>query len=333
MKERDVMENRKNKPGVENPNEPLNRKQIHTLVTRRLNDYRPAAWEDDFSRNSLDDLPFENLRPISERLEEVRKLNAPCLDRTDVSEFARRDSMPIPSPDDRERYSVGFDAMYWFTGLCDYLKAMSEAAKNGVTVDRVLDFGCASGRVLRHFVTQSEIPEIWGSDINARHIRWLCEFMPPKVKPIANHCIPQLPIADRTFDLITAFSVFTHIDTFETCWLAELKRILKVGGLAYVTIHNEDTWASLRTEIDNTNNRLVQAMIGIDPDIQTKLSGDMPDGRTVYRFTERGPYRAHVFHSHSYIRNVWGRFFEIVDILPCHHARQSVVVLKNLNRI
>lgn len=322
------MENGDKTPAVENPNEHLNRKQIHMLVTRRLNDHRPAAWEDDFSRNSLDNLPFENLPPICERLEEVRKLTAPCLDGMDVTEFARRDTMPIPSPEDRERYSVGHDAMYWFTGLCDYLKVLAEAAKNKVTIERYIDFGCASGRVLRHFAAQSDIQEIWGSDINARHIRWLCEFMPPTVKPIANHCIPQLPIGDKTFELISAFSVFTHIDTFETCWLAELKRILKDGGMAYVTIHNEDTWASLRTEIDNENNRLVQAMIDIDPEIQTKLSGDMPDGRTVYRFTQRGPYRAHVFHSNNYIRKVWGRFFEIVDILPCHHVRQSVVVLK-----
>lgn len=322
------MDKEPNKPVAENPNAQLNRKQIHTLVTRRLNDHRPAAWEDDVSRNALDELPFENLPPISERLEEVRTLNDSCLNGADVTEFSRRDTLPIPSPDDRERYSVGYDAMYWFTGLCDYLKVMTQAAKNGVTVERVFDFGCASGRVLRHFVAQGAIPEIWGSDINARHIRWLCEFMPPHVKPIANHCIPQLPIADRTFDLITAFSVFTHIDTFETCWLAELNRILKDDGMAYVTIHNEDTWASLRTEIDNTNNRLVQVMLGIDPDIQSKLSGDLPAGRTVYRFTERGPYRAHVFHSNDYIRRVWGRFFKIVDILPSHHARQAVVILK-----
>jgi SAM-dependent methyltransferase len=196
-----------------------------------------------------------------------------------------------------------------------------------VTLQKYFDFGCASGRVIRHFVAQDDIPEIWGSDINARHIRWLCDHMPMSVKPIANHCIPQLPIADNTFDLITAFSVFTHIDTFETCWLAELKRILAPGGLAYLTVHNEDTWRSLREEVENQNNRLIQNMVAVDPETPQKLTDEMPEGRHVYRFTTRGPYRTQVFHSNNYIRNVWGRFFNVVSIKPCHHARQSVVVL------
>jgi hypothetical protein len=35
-----------------------------------------------------------------------------------------------------------------------------------------------------------------------------------------------------------------------------------------------------------------------------------------------------VFHSNNYLRNVWGRFFEVVEILPRHHVRQTVMLLR-----
>ena len=291
-------------------------------------EFRHEAWEDDISRNSLDNAPFENHPPINTRLQELSSLKHPLLTGRSVEEFANRDELEIPCPEDRERYSVNHDSQYWFSGLVDYLKVMDFVSRQNLNVKKYFDFGCASGRVVRHFVAQDNIEEIWCSDINARHIRWLCEFMPPLVKPIANHSIPHLPITDNTFDLITAFSVFTHIDTFETCWLAELRRILNPGGLVWLTVHNEDTWRVLKDEIENENNRLVQSMISVDPDTPTRLENDMPEGRTVYRFTTRGPYRAQVFHSNSYIEKVWGRFFDILEIIPLHHNRQSVVVMK-----
>jgi len=35
-----------------------------------------------------------------------------------------------------------------------------------------------------------------------------------------------------------------------------------------------------------------------------------------------------VFHSLDYIRNAWGRFFDVVDIIPKGHDYQDVVVLR-----
>ena len=68
---------------------------------------------------------------------------------------------------------------------------------------------------------------------------------PSTIKVFQGMYFPFLPIEDRTFDLISAMSVFTHIDETETSWLLELWRILKPGGIAVVTIHNEDTWLNM----------------------------------------------------------------------------------------
>ena len=312
----------------------LTRDEIHELVTMRQQGRRPVSWEDDISRNALDTEPFNNLSPACQ-FEESQFDNA--LRRTSIQsmigdqkfeDFVARDTYPVPCPEDREGYSPGFDGMYWMSGLDDYLKIMTCATKYGIEPKSVFDFGCASGRVIRHFAAQSKVDEIWGSDINARHIRWLYEFMPATVKPIFNHCIPALPIPDRSIDIISAFSVFTHVDTFETCWLAELRRIMSDNGMAYLTVHNEDTWEALKSETGNENNRLVQSMLRIDPDLEEKLNQPMPEHRMVYRFAQSGPYRAQVFHSNQYLQKVWGRFFKIEEILPLHHGRQTVLILR-----
>lgn len=312
----------------------MSKDEINKLITMRLAGSRPISWEEDISRNTLDTEPFHNEAPVTER--EIHQFNNPnrrrvidpLLGDETLESLISRDSFPIPSADDREGYSRGFDENYWLSGLEDYLKIMQVAKRFGITPKSVLDFGCASGRLVRHYAAQTDITEIWGTDINARHIRWLYEFLPATVKPVFNHCIPSLPIRDNSIDIISAFSVFTHIDTFETCWLAELARILSDEGFAYLTVHNEDTWIALRDQVDNPNNRLIQSILNIDPTVNESIKGPMPFDRQVYRFAQSGPYRAQVFHSNEYLKNVWGRFFTIEEILPLHHVRQTVVVLR-----
>ena len=321
----------------------IDRDTVHQIITERLSAEspppsppaeRPALWEDDISANTLDEEPFETLpSPNSSVLDRYIEAAAGHGDRetlakVDIAKMVANDNIPIPDPDDRERYFPGFDEKYWLFGLADYLKVMDAAAKYNVQPKSVLDFGCASGRVLRHFAAQTDIKNIWGSDINRRHIRWLYEHMPQHVRPVFNHCIPSLPIPDNSIDVITAFSVFTHIDTFEIHWLAELSRILSDGGICYLTVHNEDTWDSLAEDRENPNNRLVRCLIGIDPSVADQLNHPMPGDRLVYRFAEQGPYRAQVFLSNRHLETVWGRFFSIEEIIPQHHQRQTVVVLK-----
>lgn len=310
-----------------------NRPEVSSLIDQKLRAYRPVAWEDDISRNTLDDEPFHNLPPISTRDKSEfarQQFHVPehLLDGSCITEFAAKDKYPIPCPEDREGYSPNFDGNYWMSGFADYLKIAKIARKYKIDIQRYFDFGCASGRVIRHFCAQTDIPEIWGSDINARHVRWLTEHLPNRVKPIFNHCVPSLPVEDNYFDVVSAFSVFTHIDTFETAWIAEIRRILRPGGIAYLTVHNEDTWEILRGEINNPDNRLVQSVLKVDPKFAQEVLEPLPDKRTVYRFQDYGPYRAQVFHSNNYLEKTWGRFMDLKEILPRRHVRQTVVILQ-----
>jgi SAM-dependent methyltransferase len=289
---------------------------------------RPKTWEDDISRNSLDIAPFENGKPISSySVSEFPplELHLPVdLLESPIEAYVARDPFPIPSLADREGYHPNQDIPYWLSGLRDYLKMMS-ITRPYVTPQSVYEFGAASGRVLRHVCAQSQIDDIWASDLNRRHVRWLCDHLPQKVKAFHHPSLPSLPIADSSLDLIYAFSVFTHIDTFETAWLAELRRILRPGGIAYVTVHDEDTWRALREA--PADNRILTCMRKTANFIEDQLASEMPGEWLVYRHTQTGPYRGLVFHSQDYIARIWGRFFKIVQTVPRAHYLQTVVVL------
>jgi hypothetical protein len=117
-------------------------------------------------------------------------------------------------------------------------------------------------------------------------------------------------------------SVFTHIDRYESGWLAEVRRVLEPGGYAYFTIHSEDTWARLPA---------LNSMTGMQLDPQFKAlyqaHPTMPAERLVFDYQPgtTSHYCNTFFHT-DYIRRVWGKWFDVVNI--CHGCKKTAVVLK-----
>ncbi len=302
-------------------------------MARHKGETRPLRWEDDLSSNARDTAPFEVISPVSEWKtehfnafhsgkgpQEIRGL--PVLD------FAKRDTTPIPISKDREGYCGDNHEWYWLSGLRDFHQTQQVVKRHNVTVDRMLDIGCASGRVLRHFAHQSNVSEPWGCDINHRHIRFLSTHMPPHVRPIAMPNLPHFPVEDNYFDLVTAFSVFTHIDVFETAFLADIRRILKPGGLAYLTISDESHWDYLRGTENDPEPALQKRIATHSPEFRDNLQTPLQFETRYYSHTDVGPYRGVVFTPQAHLRSVWERFFTIEEIIPFGHAQQTVVVLR-----
>ena len=246
----------------------------------------------------------------------------------DFRKMVLRDNFPIPPDEFREGYCSGRDISYWLHGLVCFLKTMKTVEDHGLQVKSVLDFGSASGRVARHFRNQLDDVTVWAADINPDHIAWLRTHIPRNPKSVLVGELPGLPIADNSLDLVCAYSVFTHIDQQETGWLLELHRVLRPGGMAYLTVHNDDTWAAMR-KIDPSN-RLIKSMLMTPEFSIEQLQNPIPQGKTVFHFADTGPYRSQVFHSDDYLRQSWGRFFRILEIQPLGHYNQSVVLLTKI---
>jgi SAM-dependent methyltransferase len=110
---------------------------------------------------------------------------------------------------------------------------------------RILDYGCAAGRMIRCLQPLASSCEIWGVDITAAAIYWCQRNLCPPFHFAITTTLPHLPFEDRAFSMIYAGSVFSHIDEMAGAWLLELRRILAPGGRAYLTINDYTTLQTL----------------------------------------------------------------------------------------
>lgn len=117
--------------------------------------------------------------------------------------------------------------------------------------NRVLDFGCGPGRLIRHLGNLSTTCEIWGVDIDASSIYWCKQHLDSSFHFATTTSIPHLPFEDRYFDFIFCGSVFTHIDDLTEAWLLELRRILSPNGRLYITIQDKQSIEVLKSTRKN----------------------------------------------------------------------------------
>ena len=309
-------------------------------LIQQLQQWRPASWEDDIGVNSLDQKQFHNApSPAGLNQDKLHSAFEDIVpgwlrDGIDLPQLINNDRCPLPGNEDRESYFPDFHERFWVSGLDDYLRIRFVLKKHNCTPGKVFELGAASGRIVRHlaahgkFSSGEPFADIWCCDINYRHTRWMIAYLHQTIRVFHNSTLPHLPLDSNSLDLVCAFSVFTHIDTFELQWIAELHRILAPGAIAYITIHSEHCWQELANRPKHQLHSALSKINGFEP---SDLKKPMSSERMVFRFDDLGPYRSNVFHSESYIRKHWSRFFEIIEFLPLFHSNfQTVVVLKKL---
>lgn len=104
----------------------------------------------------------------------------------------------------------------------------------------VLDWGCGPGRVTRHLPTVfGENNNFFGTDYNERYIDW-CSKNLKSISFQKNSLTPPMNYEDSFFDLIISISIFTHLSLEKHyLWMDEILRILKPGGIAFITSQGE----------------------------------------------------------------------------------------------
>ena len=293
-----------------------------------------SAQSDYFSSIAIKDdkSVFQAIGPVTNHLNgEVHSDIFSVCPEIDIEHLISRDSYNLPATCDRELSHGGRHYDWWLSGLLDFLKIKHVMRKYGCPLkagDSIYEMGCATGRVLRHFAIQQDDLNAWGSDINARHIEWMRLNLPERIKIFQNTILPQTPLESNSIDMACAFSVFTHIDDLDLAWICEIRRVLKPGGLFYVTVHSDDTWKSL-----SPKDQIYQSLVGMAPHIKEYkiteefLAGPLPQEKTVFSW-QGNKYNTFVFHKKDYICREWGRFFKILEIIRAGSQYQDVVVLQ-----
>jgi SAM-dependent methyltransferase len=187
-------------------------------------------------------------------------------------------------------------AMYDLLGRFT-VRDLLAALPDGYSLDgkRVLDFGCGAGRTLRQLVGGDGGTELWGCDIDVESIEWLNAHLAPQVHAFVNRELPPLDQPDKTFDLVYCVSVFTHLARSWSAWLAELHRVLKPDGLVLVTFMGAGQ-AHLMAPDEWDEDSV--GMLILHPGQSWAMGGPM------------------VLHSEWWIREHWGRLFDVLSLTP-----------------
>jgi SAM-dependent methyltransferase len=209
------------------------------------------------------------------------------------------DGLPVPPPDLVFLVASSTD-LHWFleSGALGAATITDALRRQGIelqNLEAILDFGCGCGRILRHWHSLAE-NRVWGTDLNPRLIEW-CQQNLPFGHFSVNLLSPPLTYPDREFELIYAFSVFTHLtENLQIAWIADLRRILKTGGYLLISTHGD-------RYVHRLNAREFQ---------------HFQSGQLVVKNNTKAPgsNSCSAYHPFAYVRDSLAQGFEIAEFVP-----------------
>ncbi len=132
---------------------------------------------------------------------------------------------------------------------------------------------------------------------------------------------PPLDLADDSVGLLFAHSVLTHLDgERQTRWLEEIRRVLRPGGLAFLTVLAELSWYARFYPAGRTPEAIAQYLDtgfvnhGWQRDVGV-------DSACVGSYVQ-------VSHGLQYVHAIWSNFFEIVDWIDGFADLQTLVIVR-----
>jgi SAM-dependent methyltransferase len=233
-----------------------------------------------------------------------------------ASLFGRRqeigpDGLPVPSKELRVRAGPATADVSFFlrTGSADAAVIVDALERDGARIasfGAVLDFGCGCGRVIRHW-HDLQGPVIHGCDVSEDQIDW-CRRNLAFARFARNNLEPPLEYPDETFDLVYAFSVFTHLpEDLQLAWMDELYRITQAGGYVVVSTHGEPFLVRL----------------------SKSQREQFESGRQVVFYEEwAGTGLCSTYTPPSYVKDVLGRRFRYASFLPAVASGQDAHLLR-----
>jgi len=256
----------------------------------------PATWG--FRRTLLDVTDKLHLaRPI------VRAYELALATRWELR--SRREIAPdgLPLPTARLRTQIGplhADGEFFLrSGRSQADLVRDLLSESGVLIDELdalLDFGCGCGRVLRHW-SRLEGTHRYGCDIDARMVEW-CVANLPFADVTLNELDPPLPYPASSFDLVYAFSVFTHLsEDLQHTWIDECQRVLRPGGHLLISTLGE--YYASRKRLTGSEREA------------------FANGRLVVLYERSaGTSLCSAYHPPSYVRDELARGFDFVAFRP-----------------
>jgi ubiquinone/menaquinone biosynthesis C-methylase UbiE len=222
----------------------------------------------------------------------------------------------LPFPPVKLVYLVTNTYSYdWFykSGLLGKQSIESILKKNNFDItqfESILDFGCGCGRMMRQWKTLNG-SKLFGTDYNPLLVSW-CQKNLPFAEFMVNSPTGPLSYPNKAFDFIYAISIFSHLDeSMGDFWISELSRILKPGGLIYMTVMGSKRAAHLSRDLQEQFKRGKLIVLGEDRLFSNTCAA---------------------FHPESYVRRMLPDSLQVLDFMPggAKDAHQDVFLLQKI---
>jgi hypothetical protein len=272
---------------------------------------------------AIDDLPHV----YPEGVLEIRRVvtDTPSVERGRDSWFAPDPARHANLPDDDRRFRVIGDrdpVGFLVSGATDYHRMdralVAIAGKRLHAFTNVLDWGVGCGRVARHFPAD-HASALTGCDIDRDNVDWCGANLAGAF--VASRLAPPLPFRPGTFDLVYGISVLTHLrEPMQLRWLEELARVTQRGAILLMTTHGETAidFSRLSPADYRRTREQVRREGFVVSDTNTQLDGH----------AEHASEYVNTYHDADYVRRVWGRYFDVLHILPGYILHHDLVVLR-----
>ena len=169
--------------------------------------------------------------------------------------------------------------------------------------DKILEWGCGSGRMTRWLADLAVDGEFWGVDIQESEIRWCREHLGWPFQFATTTTVPHLPFEDNFFHLVVS-DVFANLRELPVVWLLELRRVTAPGGTLYLVIQDQHSvdvvLHSHRGDATPSLRRAYQEL-----ERQLRDPWDMV-------VVNRGNLSGEVVYDLDYVREAWGRLFDVI---------------------
>jgi SAM-dependent methyltransferase len=151
-----------------------------------------------------------------------------------------------------------------------------------------------------------------------------------------NAPFPPIQYQDNTFDIVLAYSVFSHLsENAHQAWLKEFRRILKPHGLLIVTVRQKTFLDQVELLSNNTNINEYESML-VKIFCSSNIKEKYDNGYYIYNPSGGGAELTNDFYGDTvippkYIVDVWGSLFAIIESFddPARVPQALYVLQKN----
>jgi ubiquinone/menaquinone biosynthesis C-methylase UbiE len=229
----------------------------------------------------------------------------------------------FPSEETQARFTgrSGFLTMIQAFEFYDVIRnTCLKSSKPLSSMDAILDFGCGWGRIIRIFLRDVEPEKLYGCDCTPEIVN-ICREMNKWCNFDLTNYFPPTGYKSSTFDLIYAYSVFSHLsEKYNKIWLEEFYRIMKPNGILCITIRQKNFIYKLKEAYPYMPD------FSIEEALKKYENDDFVYFNTGGGFELTSDFYGEAFMSKKYVERELSKFFKIIDFIEgTENVDQSII--------